>query len=387
MIRVLHYGCPDEARRRIGFLGVSSSAADRLIGDLRACLIGVPLDSEAAGALPEFLERRGVPCARGARTLLFSVSSREQVQAWMDRDGGPGMALLPVRRAIDRYLARAFAVPCRGLTLDLAGIPRIMGILNVTPDSFSDGGRYRSPEEAVMHGIAMAEEGADIIDVGGESTRPGASVVTAEDELARVVPVVRGLAVRTKGLISIDTTKAVVARAAADAGAHLVNDTSALAGDPGMAGVVRETGMAVVLMHRRGTPATMQVSPHYDSLFDEVLDELAERIRVARDAGIPEERLLVDPGVGFGKRPEDNMAFHRHLADLRNLGRPVVFGPSRKAFIGSITGKDARNRVFGTSASVALAVAAGAHVIRVHDVPEMRDVVRVAGAIGQGAEC
>ncbi len=383
----MHYACPEEARRRIAFLGVSRSDADRLIDDLRACLIGVPLDSDGAGALRAFLERRGIPCGRGTRALLFSVSSREQVQAWIDKGGDSERPLLSVRRAIDRYLERAFAVPCRGLTLDLAGIPRIMGILNVTPDSFSDGGRYRSPDEAVDRGIAMSQEGADIIDVGGESTRPGAPGVTAEEELARIVPVVRGLAERTNTLISIDTNKAVVARAAAGAGAHLVNDTSALAGDPGMAGVVRETGMAVVLMHRRGTPATMQVSPHYDSLFDEVLDELAERIEAARDAGIPEERILVDPGIGFGKRREDNLAFHRHLADLRNLGRPVVFGSSRKAFIGSVTGKEARDRVFGTSASVALAAAAGAHVIRVHDVAEMRDVVRVADAIGRGSEC
>ncbi|MGE5189051.1 MAG: dihydropteroate synthase, partial [Gemmatimonadota bacterium] len=243
------------------------------------------------------------------------------------------------------------------------------------------------PDEAIRRGIAMAEEGADIIDVGGESTRPGSAGVTAEEELARVIPVVRGVAAGTKALVSIDTTKAVVARAAADAGAHIVNDTSALAGDPGMADAVRVTGMAVVLMHRRGTPATMQVSPHYESLFDEVLDELAARIAAAGDAGIPEERILVDPGIGFGKRLEDNMAFHRHLADLRNLGRPVVFGPSRKAFIGSLTGKDPRGRVFGTAATVAMAAAAGAHVIRVHDVAEMRDVVRVAGAIARGAEC
>ncbi len=383
----MHYRGPEEARRRIAFLGVSRSDADRLVAELRACLIGVPLEAGAADAFPALLERRGVPWARGARTLLFSVSSREQVRAWMAGDAGAAAALTPVLEAIGRCLEREFTVPCRGTALDLAGIPRIMGILNVTPDSFSDGGRYKSPDDAVKRGIAMSEEGADIIDVGGESTRPGAACVTAEEELARVVPVVRGLAGRTKALLSVDTTKAAVARAAADAGAHIVNDTSALAGDPGMAGAVRETGMAVVLMHRRGTPATMQAAPHYDSLFDEVLDELAGRIEAAREAGIPDERILVDPGVGFGKRPEDNMAFHRHLADLRNLGRPVVFGSSRKAFIGAITGKDARDRVFGTSASVALAVAAGARVIRVHDVAEMRDVVRVAAAIGRGPEC
>ncbi len=387
MIRVLHYSEPETARRRIDFLGVSRPDADRLLGDLRPYLIGVPLDAESANGLPAVLEARGIPCARGARALHFSVSSGEQVQGWMEGDARAAAILAPVLRAVRRCLLREFAVPCRGATLDLAGIPRIMGILNVTPDSFSDGGRYRSAGEAVERGIAMAEEGADIIDVGGESTRPGATAVPAEEELSRVVPVVRGLAGRTKALLSIDTTKAVVARKAADAGAHIVNDTSALAGDPGMAAAVRDTGMAVVLMHRRGTPATMQIAPHYDSLFDEVLDELAGRIEAALAAGIPEERILVDPGVGFGKRAEDNTAFHRHLGDFRNLGRPVVFGPSRKAFIGSITGKSAPERAFGTAASVALAVAGGAHVIRVHDVAEMRDAVRVADAIARGAEC
>ncbi len=387
MIRVLDYREPETARRRIEFLGVSQADAERLLGDLRAYLIVVPLDAECAKALPAVLESRGIPWARGARALHFSVSSGEQIQGWMDGDAGAAAVLAPVLHAVRRCLAREFAVPCRGVTLELGGVPRIMGILNVTPDSFSDGGRYRSAGEAVERGIAMAEEGADIIDVGGESTRPGAAGVPAEEELARVAPVVRGLAGRTKALVSIDTTKAAVARKAADAGAHIVNDTSALAGDPGMAEVVRDTGMAVILMHRRGTPATMQVSPHYDSLFDEVLGELADRIAAAVGAGIPEARILVDPGVGFGKRAEDNMAFHRHLGDFRILGRPVVFGPSRKAFIGAITGKSAPERAFGTAASVALAVAAGAHVIRVHDVAEMRDVVRVADAIRRGAEC
>ncbi len=387
MIRVLHYDDAEGARRRVEFLGVACPDADRLVDGLRAYLIGVPLGAEGAGDLGALLETRGIPCARGARTLHFSVSSREQVQGWMDEDARAAAVLAPVARALGRALVRGFVVPCRGAALDLTGIPRIMGILNVTPDSFSDGGRYRLAGDAIERGIAMADEGADIVDVGGESTRPGAAAVSADEELARVVPVIRGVARATKALVSIDTTKAAVARAAAEAGARIVNDTSALAGDPGMAGVVRESGMAVVLMHRRGTPATMQVAPHYDSLFDEVLDELAARIDAAREAGIPDERILVDPGIGFGKRPEDNLAFHRHLADLRNLGRPVVFGASRKAFIGGITGKDPRNRVFGTSASVACAVAGGAHVVRVHDVAEMRDVVRVADAIRRGAEC
>ena len=262
-----------------------------------------------------------------------------------------------------------------------------MGILNVTPDSFSDGGKYPSGEAAVRRGIEMQEEGARIIDVGGESTRPGSRPVSEKEEIARAVPVVRELARRTDALLSIDTTKAAVARAAIDAGVHIVNDTSALADDPGMADAVRESGCAVVLMHRRGTPATMQQSPHYESLFDEILDELQERIDAAQAAGIPRERILVDPGVGFGKRFEDNLALHRHLPDLRNLGRPVVFGSSRKVFLGKITGRDAPERIFGTAASVALAASAGAHVLRVHDVKEMKEVVQVVSAIREGAEC
>ncbi|MGE5190828.1 MAG: dihydropteroate synthase, partial [Gemmatimonadota bacterium] len=184
MIRVLHYGSPEEARRRIAFLGVANPDADRLVGDLRACLVGVPLDGEDAAALPGLLGERGIPWARGTRTLLFSVSSREQVLGWMNGGGPSERTLRPVVRAIERWGARDFAMSCRGRTLDLAGAPRIMGILNVTPDSFSDGGRYASPDEAIRRGIAMAEEGADIIDVGGESTRPGSAGVTAEEELA-----------------------------------------------------------------------------------------------------------------------------------------------------------------------------------------------------------
>ena len=262
-----------------------------------------------------------------------------------------------------------------------------MGILNVTPDSFSDGGVYRSPEDAVSRALEMASQGAAILDVGGESTRPGSKPVPADEELRRVLPVLRGLSGKTSAVISVDTTKAVVAREAIAAGARIVNDTSALADDPGMATVVRDSGCAVILMHRRGTPATMQDSPHYDSLFDELLAELSERVEAAVAAGIDRERILVDPGIGFGKRLADNLALHRHLGKLRTLGRPIVFGSSRKAFLGTLTGAPAGERIFGTAASVAAAVLAGAHVVRVHDVKEMREVVQVAAAIREVPEC
>ncbi len=256
-----------------------------------------------------------------------------------------------------------------------------MGILNVTPDSFSDGGAYRSVEEAVARGLEMEAEGAAILDVGGESTRPGSMPVPADEEMRRVIPVIRGLAAKTKAVISVDTTKAAVANAAVAAGARIVNDTSALADDPEMAAAVRASGVAVVLMHRRGSPATMQEAPHDDALFDELLAELTGRIDVAEAAGIDPERILVDPGIGFGKRLCDNLALHRHLDRLRVLGRPIVFGPSRKSFIGSMTGAPPAERAFGTAAAVAAAVLRGAHVVRVHDVKEMREVVEVAYAI------
>jgi len=262
-----------------------------------------------------------------------------------------------------------------------------MGILNVTPDSFSDGGMFRSPEEAVARALEMTSQGAAIIDVGGESTRPGSQPVSAEEELRRVLPVLRSLSGKTSALISVDTTKAAVAREAIGAGARIVNDTSAMSDDSGMAAVVRDSGCAVILMHRRGTPATMQEAPRYDSLFPELLSELSARIDAAVNAGIERDRILVDPGIGFGKRLEDNLALHRHLGMLRVLGRPIVFGSSRKGFLGTLTGAPADERIFGTAASVAAAVLAGAHILRVHDVREMREVVQVAAAIREAAEC
>jgi dihydropteroate synthase len=233
----------------------------------------------------------------------------------------------------------------------------------------------------------MAKSGAEIIDVGGESTRPGSFPVNAEEEIARVVPAIREIARNTNALISIDSTKAAVAKEAVAAGACIINDTSAMTDDPDMAGCVAETGCAVVLMHRRGIPATMQVAPHYGSLFDEVLEELSQRVAAAEEAGIRRDRILVDPGIGFGKRMEDNLALHRHLPDLRNLGLPIVFGPSRKSFIGSITGKKAGERIFGTAASVAVSAMRGADILRVHDVEEMKDVIKIVSAIREGAEC
>jgi len=382
MVRVLHIADPEDAERRLRDLEVSPSERSLLLRDLRKYLIFHPDNGTSISPLTGILHGYGIPFARaGERGICFSVSSDEQVAEWSKESRRSEKALAPARDAIRRYSTRTFSLSCRDRTLPLSGNPKIMGVLNITPDSFSDGGKYVAREEAVRKACEMFEEGADIIDVGGESTRPGSRGVSSEVERERVIPVIAELSGKTGALLSVDTTKASVAREAAMAGAHIVNDTSAMADDPGMADVVRETGCAVVLMHRRGNPETMQRAPFYRSLFDELLDELEERVDAAIQRGVMRDRILVDPGIGFGKRLEDNLALHRHLPELRNLGLPILVGSSRKSFLGSLTGKGAEDRVFGTAASVALAVAGGAHLIRVHDVREMRDVVRVAAAI------
>jgi len=387
MIRVLHFSDPEQAHRRIAFLGVPEAEAQRLISALRAILVSVPLTERISPALPPLLETRGIPWARGRDVLLISVSSKTQLDHAEEDRLGTGDPFASLREAIDRQRNRDHALSCRDRTLSLAGTPRIMGILNVTPDSFSDGGKYLSVERAVERGLEMVKDGADIIDVGGESTRPGSTPVPADVEISRVVPVLRALSRSTEMILSVDTTKAVVAREAIAAGACMINDTSALADDPEMAYLARESGCAVVLMHRLGTPETMQNSPSYRSLFDELLDALHERVTAVEGTGVPGDRILVDPGVGFGKRFEDNLALHRHMSDLRNLGKPILVGPSRKAFLGRITGREPGGRAFGTAAAVTMAVLGGAHVVRVHDVGGAMDAVRVAHAVAGGIEC
>jgi dihydropteroate synthase len=255
-----------------------------------------------------------------------------------------------------------------------------MGIVNVTPDSFSDGGRFLDPERAIAHGRRLVEEGADILDVGGESTRPGARAVTAEEELARVAPVLAGLEA-VDADASIDTSKVAVAEAALDAGAEIVNDVTALRAEPALAGLCAERGCGVVLMHMQGTPRTMQEDPTYDDVVDDVKAFLAARIEFAVGEGIDEEAIWVDPGIGFGKTVRHNLELLARLAELRELGRPVVVGTSRKRFIGSLTGRDVDDRLGGSVASNVLALARGADVLRVHDVAEMRDALRVAETI------
>lgn len=266
----------------------------------------------------------------------------------------------------------------RALTV-WTGPPEIMGVLNVTPDSFSDGGRFDDLKRAIARGRELREAGAAIIDVGGESTRPGSEPVPEAEERRRVLPVVEALA--GDGItVSIDTRKAAVAHAALGAGATIVNDVSALA-DPAMAPLVAGAGASVILMHMKGTPKTMQDDPHYDDVVSEVARFLRGTAKKALSEGIAADKIFIDPGIGFGKRLEHNLELLRRLPELRSLGFPLVVGPSRKRFIGDVLDRPVERRLFGTAAAVTAAVLRGARWVRVHDVAEMRDVVQMAARL------
>ncbi len=261
-----------------------------------------------------------------------------------------------------------------------AGAPLLMGVVNVTPDSFSDGGLFLDARAAVGQGEKLAAEGADILDIGGESTRPGAEPVTEDEELRRVVPVVERLAQGAKARISIDTAKLEVARAAIQAGARIVNDVTAFRGAPEMASVVAASGAQCCLMHMRGEPRTMQDDPRYDDVVSDVKRFLEERLAFAVREGVPEERIWLDPGIGFGKTAGHNLELLRRLEEIVSIGRPIVVGASRKSFLGRITGRSEGERMAGTVAANVVAYERGASIFRVHDVAATSDALRVAAA-------
>jgi len=265
--------------------------------------------------------------------------------------------------------------------LEFSGPPKVMGIVNVTPDSFSDGGRFFDPSEAVRHALKLVAEGADIVDVGGESTRPGSDAVTEEEELRRVIPVIEGVKESSDVAVSIDTTKSAVARRALAAGADIINDVSALRADAEMAPLAAEACCPVVLMHMLGTPKDMQRDPKYDDVVAEVKAFLAEAADAAVAAGVERSQLAVDPGIGFGKTVEHNLRLINELGSLKELGVPVLVGASRKSFIGQVLDARADERLEGTLAVSALAASLGADIVRVHDVGANRRAIEVAFAV------
>jgi dihydropteroate synthase len=272
-----------------------------------------------------------------------------------------------------------------GNTLDFSEKTCIMGVLNVTPDSFSDGGLHFDLGKAVDHAVRLVKDGADIIDIGGESTRPGSREVALDEELRRTIPVIEALVSKIRVPISIDTYKAEVAKRALDVGASIVNDISGLRFDPGMAEVIASRGVPVIIMHIKGTPRDMQSNPRYEALIPEIMDYLRVSIGIATDAGIDGHRIIIDPGIGFGKTFDHNLQIMKHLEEFALLQKPIAVGVSRKAFIGKILGgASPEDRLEGTSAAVAIAIFNGAHIVRVHDVKEMARVAKVADAIKKG---
>ncbi len=257
----------------------------------------------------------------------------------------------------------------------------IMGILNVTPDSFSDGGKFDTPEQAASHATKMIEDGADIIDIGGESTRPGAEPVSIDEELNRTIPVIEAIRDQSDCIISIDTYKSKVAESALDAGANMVNDISGLTFDEGMASLVAEKETPVVIMHIKGTPLDMQKEPHYEDLMEEIKDYFTAKIAKAKEAGIPNTNIILDPGIGFGKRLEDNFELIRELKQICAMEYPILIGPSRKSFIGTVLNLPITERLEGTLASITAGVMNGARIVRVHDIMAVRRTIAITEKI------
>jgi dihydropteroate synthase len=343
---------------------------------LKKELLSLGGDAAVAGTKTDRVHSETSVILMGTHKQLRSLGTSLLKQTF----GLPSLAS-DILRLLDREAASANFWQIGGRSIDISRRACIMGILNVTPDSFSDGNRFLTAEKAVERALEMEEEGADVIDIGGESTRPYARSVGPDEELRRVMPVLNGLAGKLKIPVSIDTFKSAVAKEALNAGAEIVNDISALTFDDRMAEVVSSTRAGLVLMHTRGRPADMQKDTVYPSIISEVTDSLRKSLALAEEAGIEEERIVVDPGIGFGKSAEGNLEILRRLSEFSALGRPIMVGTSRKSFIGAVLGRSVAERIFGTAATVAVALANGATIFRVHDVREMRDTVDMAMAL------
>ncbi len=331
------------------------------------------------------VHRGSIACSVPSSDILI-MGTLKQITAFAKKtEKQPfGLNLLSrnILEAIDNYSKEKYILKTSRREILLGERTQIMGILNVTPDSFSDGGLFNNQQKALEHALQLINEGADIIDVGGESTRPGAAAVSEKEELDRVIPVINALAQKTDTAISIDTTKSLVAREAIAAGAEIVNDISAGNKDRQMLPLVQETGAAMILMHMRGEPQNMQKGDlTYGDLMGEIIDYLGNCMERAIAAGIEKERLIIDPGIGFGKTFADNYRIIRNLTELKALGLPILLGTSRKLFIGKVTGGEPKDRIEGTAATVVAAILNGCHIVRVHDVAAMKKVAAVTDAI------
>ncbi|MGZ3534926.1 MAG: dihydropteroate synthase [Thermodesulfobacteriota bacterium] len=329
------------------------------------------------------VDGRGFDCSAEQTDALLMGTQKHFEKLILKLEQSPDLQPLAhsIRDTLKNISKNRYSIRCRKRTLMLGKRTLLMGVLNVTPDSFSDGGLFFDKEKAISRGLRMVEEGVDIIDIGGESTRPGAKPLELEEELRRVIPVIESLAKRVGVPISIDTYKSAVAKRAIEAGAEIINDISALHFDPTLAQIAAKEDTPLILMHIRGTPETMQKNVHYDSLFSEILRYLRDSIQRAESAGLDPQQVIVDPGIGFGKTVDDNLLLIKNLHEFRILGKPILLGTSRKSFIGKLLKADAGERLEGTISSIAIGVLNGAHIIRSHDVLQAKKAIAVADAI------
>ena len=396
-VRMLAFGNRQDLDSELARVGVDEAAWDIFAQKSRSLAVKLAgLSTATANILKQTALVCGADCAvdrrvvsgRVRRSAAILFATRRQLEEVCRRLKQQPECAARLVSALEALMIRSeppkLIVRVKGKEIDLAARTYVMGILNVTPDSFYDGGRFNEPEKAVEHGVELAAEGADFIDIGAESTRPGAGPVEPLEQLARLLPVVRRLVKRVRVPISVDTASARVAAAALAEGAALVNDVTALAGDTKMAPVVARAGVPCVVMHMRGRPRTMQRNPRYRDLMGEIVTYLAGAVERAVKAGIERSQVIVDPGIGFGKLLQHNLEILRRLRELKSLGLPVLVGPSRKSFIGQVLDLPAPERLEGTLAACVVAARNGANILRVHDVRAVRRALRLAAAIDSG---
>lgn len=395
--RVLALADLQAAREEVARIGALEPALGWLAAKTQVRAVRVEdVQGRAAALLKQECLAIGCDCAVSSAVAAFDntpravviIANLRQYETLLERLRRQPFGLADVAAEVEQALAsyEAGQAPvwvCRGRHVPVGQRTVIMGVLNLTPDSFSGDGLAGRVEEALARAEEMIAAGADILDIGGESTRPGSDAVPADEEWTRVAPVIEALAGRNDVILSLDTRKTEVAEKGLEAGVHIINDVGGLRA-PGMAEAVAASGAGAIIMHMKGEPKTMQVAPTYEDLMTEIYAFLSERVEAAIEAGVAETALAVDPGFGFGKTVEHNLTIVRRLRELHTLGRPVVLGPSRKSTIGKVLDKPPHERQWGTAAACAVGIAAGAHVLRVHDVDEMRQVARMADAIRRG---
>jgi len=393
LIRCLHIMNANEAIQQMKKVGVDPTGVKLMAGKTLHFNLRIEgIDPRTANLLKQemlsvggdaALDRRGLDCSTPSTDAILIGTQKQFEKLTSKLEQYPALQSLghSLKETLKNISKTHYTIRCRKRTFKLGKQTLLMGVLNVTPDSFSDGGLFLDREKAIAQGLKMVEEGADLIDIGGESTKPGSKPLGLEEELRRVIPVIEALAKEVDVPISIDTYKSTVAKKAIEAGAQMINDISGLHFDPDLAHVASKEDVPLILMHTRGTPETMQKDVHYESLLSEILQYLRESIRRAESAGLDPGQIVIDPGIGFGKNLEDNLLIIKNLQEFRILGKPILLGTSRKTFIGKILHAEVTERLEGTLSSIAIGVLNGAHIIRCHDVLQAKRVIAVADSI------